>query len=67
MFVLMLLVYKGFLPPLVSVLPPGQNRILPGGQKQKQGGAENISRPSGAILPPLIFFLPTPKKVFLLK
>ena len=29
MFVLMLLVYKGFLPPLLYVLPQGQNRILP--------------------------------------
>ena len=74
MFILMLLVYKGFLPPLLSVLPPGQNRILPGGQKrilpggqkrilpggqkQKQGGQKIFSRPSGAILPPLIFFLP---------
>ena len=54
----MLLVYEGFLPPILSVLPPGQNRILPGGQKQKQWGQKIFSRPSGAILPPLIFFLP---------
>ena len=29
MIVLMLLVYKGFLPPLLFVLPQGQNLILP--------------------------------------
>ena len=49
MFVLMLLGYKGFLPPLLSVLPQGQNRILP-------GGAENFFAPSGAILLPLKMF-----------
>ena len=40
------------------ILPGGQNRILPGGQKRKQEGQKNFSRPSGASLPPLIFFLP---------
>jgi hypothetical protein len=45
MFLLMLSVYKDFLPPLLSCLPPGHNRILPGGQKQKQGG-QKISAPA---------------------
>ena len=40
------------------ILPGGQNRILPGGQKRKQGGQKFFSRPSGASLAPLIFFLP---------
>ena len=40
MFVLMLLVYKGFLPPLFYVLPQGQNRILP-------GGGRNLFAPPG--------------------
>ena len=56
MFVLMLLVYKGFLPPLLSVLPQGQNQILPRGQKI-------FSSPLAAILPPMIYFLP-PLKMF---
>ena len=36
-------------PPLLSVLPQGQIRILPEGQKK-------IWRPLGAILPPPTFF-----------
>ena len=54
----MLLVYKGFLPPPLVCSAPGAESNSAGGAETKTGGQNNFSRPSGAILPPLIFFLP---------
>ena len=64
MFILMLLVYKGFLPPPLVCSAPGAESNSAGGAETKTGGAEKIFAPFGRNSAPLIFFLPPPKFFF---
>ena len=60
----MLLVNKGFLPPLLSVLPPGAESNSAGGAETKTGDAEKIFAPFGRDSAPPDFFPAPPKHFF---